>query len=252
MGTCNSALNYIQFGLCGKNIYEGREYPCTIFDLNTYSFLRTDAFKEMIIAKTRFTGKSIEETLHNEYNEKCFEIFELNDYNNFEQISNFDEQLKNNWFIADDGVGVSSLIINEDTITKEYFKEIIDIGIDLHDIKLQEKKWVLTEKQCDKPSKNKKDHIKSNHNKENNKDVDYKLWITKLIGIINSIPLYIHLYNPTSLDEIIKENSEIFNDFCPRGIEILKTLKNIWTNHNEINLWNNLNDAVFSISKNIN
>lgn len=254
MGTCNSALNYIQFGLRGKNTYEGREYPCTIFDLNTYSFLRTDAFKEMIVAKTGFTGKSIEETLINEYNEKCFEVFELNDYNNFEQIHNFNEQLKNNWFISDDGFGISSLIINEDTITKEYFKEIIDIGIDLHEIKLQEKKWVLTEKQCDKPSKNKKDDIKSKYDKEtenDDKEVDYKLWITKLIGIINSIPLYIHLYNPTSLDEIIKdkENSEIFNDFCPKGIEILKTLKNIWISHNEINLWNNLNDAVFSIAK---
>jgi len=248
MGTCNSAVSYIQFGLRGKNTYEGREYPCTIFDLNTYSFLMTDAFKEMIVGKTEFTGQTIEDTLKDEYNQNVFEIFELNDFNNFEQILNFDEELQKNWMISEDGYSMSSLIINEETIPQNYYKELFELGITLNEFTVENCKVLITEKQCDKPSK-----TKQNKNKFNNeplkKETDYKLWLAKLIAIMNSIPLYIHPYGFSSLDQIIEMNPLEFDSFCPHGIEVLKTLKKVWIEHNDENRWKNLNDAIFTIAK---
>ena len=248
MGTCNSAVSYIQYGLRGKNTYEGREYPCTIFDLNTRSFLKTDAFKEMILAKAEFIDKPIEEILKDEYNQNVFEIFELNDYNNFDKITNFDEELQKNWMIADDGYGMSSLIINEDTIPESYFKELLECGFSFEDIKLKDHKIEITEKQCDKPERNKKER-KQNKKENSEKITDYKNWLTKLITILNSIPLYVYSYNAKSLNQIIEDNPIEFDTFCPNGVEILKALKNIWHEHNEEKRWNNLNDAVFTIAK---
>lgn len=258
MGTCNSAVNFIQYGLRGKNTYENREYHCSVFDLNTYFFLKTDAFKEMITSKARLNGTSIETILNEEYTEDCFEIFELNNFNNFDSVTNFDQILRDNWYISENG-GISSLIINEETVSEVLIKKIISeypsVFEAIQNIVLKENKVIITNRQCDKPGKNKKKKRELNNNDDVQaiKEHDFALCRAKLIAIINLIPHYIHLYKPASIDDIAMCTDEnqlkIINTFGPNIVETLKMLKEIWKKDNRDDLWADLNGALFSIAK---
>ena len=79
---------YIQYGLRGKNKYEGRNgLPCAIYDLNTEVYVYSDPFKVLVENEARAKGES-PKTIILGY-EDAFAIFEIKDGKILPQIKNF-------------------------------------------------------------------------------------------------------------------------------------------------------------------
>lgn len=88
MGKVNSAEMYIQYGLRGKNKYEGRNgLPCAIYDLNTEVYVYSDPFKILVENEARAKGES-PKTIILGY-EDAFAIFEIKEGKILPQIKNF-------------------------------------------------------------------------------------------------------------------------------------------------------------------
>lgn len=232
MGKVNSAEMYIQYGLRGKNKYEGRNgLPCAIYDLNTEVYVYSDPFKIMIDTEAKSKGISPKEVAVGY--EDAIAIFEIKNGNILTKIENFSKTFTEQFSHLDNDeeapfcsfeMDESILLKLENLFPKKKNKSIIP-GIVITQKQIESAQKITTDNENDV------DYTDDNVNeKGKKKDKIKKIYElrNKLREQVNYLPTYMKFNEIENVEDLFnEEHREKLNIWHNINLEIFITLKDI-------------------------
>jgi len=244
MGTINSPEMYLQYGLRAKNKFEGRNgCPCSIYDLNQKSFLKTDAFKGLITVESLLKEKTKGEILKSY--EKAFWMLEWNDADIFETVEHF----------AEDFTKIFSTFNSDSEMPDCSFLDdsIISIAEKISDINIKDFKstFKITSEQCDSAKELKDESNPIIEQPIRKSDKTQKILAelrAKFRQYIAYIPSFMKCHDINNIEEIWNDknivNFKYWSTFDSRAMQILK--ENVSVFH-----WNQLLENIINIKNNL-
>lgn len=250
MGTLHSAENYFQFALRGKNAYIGRQTECSVYDLNPKSFIQTDVFAKYAEDRSSYLKTPLKQTAIEIG--KCFEIFEINNYDNIEKCEDID-QLIHDAFNVSGSNEAGCYIENILTMYQHDLIHQLLEGLENFSIKkYKNNDIVITEDQtAGKVERSKREKTK---NEQNNKitTATFNKAIQKIRELALIIPQFMFIKRIKHINEII-DSKDLQNSFmiwttCEWSKTFQKIYEYLLQIHRE-DLWENIN-TIFNIAMN--
>lgn len=249
----NSAENYIQYGLRPKNKYENRKTSCNIFDLNTESFIQTDAFKLLVDIEAKYKKTTCEKIIK-QYQD-CMELWELDDTYELKKYNNFSDEFQKNIYHLNNGKLNLENIITFDLIATNNNDILLDIQNLENKRKRNDYKSGMTitdtgigNAGIDDTSKTDKtnSNISKDDNKKDNKISTLKqcqILLDTLKDKINKVPGFMAYNKIKNFEQLFlsTEYNEKMYYFCGGlTIKLFLKIKKILINNNLENSWNEL------------
>ena len=242
MGKVNSAEMYIQYGLRGKNKYEGRNgLPCAIYDLNTEVYVYSDPFKVMVSTEAKSKNLPLKNVVKNY--EDALAIFEINDCNVFEEYKNFATKFTETFahIDGDEEIPFCSFEMNDNVMSK--LEDLLTNKIE----KNKKTSLEITEQQIenaaeiDDGNSNKKKGRKklTKEDKQKLKKI-YELR-DKFREQIKYIPTFMKFNNIENVEDIFtEENTNLLKIWHNVNVELFKTLREILSVNDWIEMCENI------------
>lgn len=243
MGKVNSAEMYIQYGLRGKNKYEGRNgLPCAIYDLNTEVYVYSDPFKVMVSTEAKSKNKPLIDIVKNY--EEALAIFEVSN-NIFAQYNNFAEKFTETFahIDGDNEIPFCSFEINENVLFK--IKDFLNNKV----CKNKTPELQITEEQIENApeiddgniDKKKKKGRKKLTNEEKQKLKKIYELRDKFREQIKYIPTFMKFNNIENVEDIFtEENANLLKIWHSVKVELFKTLREILSVNDWIEMCENI------------
>ena len=243
MGKVNSAEMYIQYGLRGKNKYEGRNgLPCAIYDLNTEVYVYSDPFKVMVSTEAKSKNKPLIDIVKNY--EEALAIFEVSN-NIFTQYNNFAEKFTETFahIDGDNEIPFCSFEINENVLFK--IKDFLNNKV----CKNKTPELQITEEQIENApeiddgntDKKKKKGRKKLTNEEKQKLKKIYELRDKFREQIKYIPTFMKFNNIENVEDIFtEENTNLLKIWHSVNVELFKTLREILSVNDWIEMCENI------------
>lgn len=245
MGTLHSAENYIQYSSRGKNPYVGRDCPCSVFDLNTNSFIQTDAFIQYVECRRDFLKQTTETTI--EEIGECFEIFEIDEAGIFSACDNVADQIKQTMLKLASRTSGGRHVDYFTTLLTETDKDVLlQILPALSLMKTDKKSVQVTITEDETAGKVERMNSK-NKNKQIVKKADFNKAIEKMRTIARILPQLMLVYNVNNINEFSnKKNLQtLFFDWTDaEWIGTMQIVHDYLQEKDEIFKWEELNNAL--------
>ena len=241
MGKVNSAEMYIQYGLRGKNKYEGRNrLPCAIYDLNTEVYVYSDPFKVMVSTEAKSKNLPLKNVVKNY--EEALAIFEINDCNVFEEYKNFATKFTETFahIDGDEEIPFCSFEMDDNVMVK--LEDLLTNKIE----KLKKPSLEITEQQIENAVEIKDENIKKKTRKKHTKEEKEKL--KKMYELRNKfreqvkyIPTFMKFNNVEEVVHLFTEENEILLKIWHNiNIDIFKKLYSILSHNDWIEMCENI------------
>lgn len=241
MGKVNSAEMYIQYGLRAKNKYEGRKYPCAIYDLNTEVYVYSDPFKVMVSTEAKSKNLPLKNVVKNY--EEALAIFEINDCNVFEEYKNFATKFTETFahIDGDEEIPFCSFEMNDNVMSK--LEDLLTNKIE----KLKKPSLEITEQQIENADEIKEDdNTKKKIRKKLSKEEKEKL--RKMYELRNKfreqvkyIPTFMKFNNVEEVVHLFtEENENLLKIWHNINIDIFKKLYSILSHNDWIEMCENI------------
>ena len=229
MGKVNSAEMYIQYGLRGKNKYEGRtkDNPCAIYDLNTEVYVYSDPFK--VLVENEAKAKKVPSKNIILGYEDAIAIFEIKDGEVLDQIKNFAQTFTEQFsHVNGDNEAPFCAFENDETILYG-IKDLLFC----YKSTIKKPAMLITPTQIDK-AKAEIEHTGPRKGRKKRTDAEREkmkeLYIirNKFREQLNHLPTFMKFNNVNSLDELIEgDYGELLKIWYNINIEIFKILKTL-------------------------
>ena len=242
MGKVNSAEMYIQYGLRAKNKYDGRTYPCAIYDLNTEVYVYSDPFKVMVSTEAKSKNKPLIDIVKNY--EEALAIFEVSN-NIFTTYNNFAKKFTETFahIDGDNEIPFCSFEINENILFQ--IKDFLNNKV----CKNKTPELQITEEQIENAAEiddGNSDKKKNRGRKKLTKEEKQKLkkiyeLRDKFREQIKYIPTFMKFNNIENVEDIFtEENANLLKIWHNVNVELFKTLKEILSNNDWIEMCENI------------
>lgn len=253
MGSVNSAEMYIQYGLRGKNKYPGRgNKPCAIYDLNAKSFLRTDAFKRLIITEAKLNKKTPAEIA--KLYEAATYMLEWNEGNIFVEYNNFAEEFTKNFSHIDNNNECPYIPEISDDILLAIENNMADVNFETSASMEITHEQLKSAKELNRNKKQK--HQLSAEELALKTDAERRKILAMLRRQLQTniayIPSFMKHHNIQTIEELYTdENKHKFSLWAPFDIVLLKLMSKLMPNLDWQILCENINTVKNSLSDDV-